>query len=399
MHIVLVSRLSGYGGVAVYNRTLARTLGQKEHRVTILTSRHSPDQPPAYEQDGVTFYRLLTQHRSWLHRLPVMGYYMRSILQYLYSHRVAHQLKTLEASSPPDVVEFAEVGGEGFVYLRRRQRRPVVIRCHTPTFVLRRYHLADEMPFDTRLTSAMEKYCVRHADALTAPSRDMAQTVAQACGIPTDQIRPIPNALDVEAFASNDRKQENPDTDEITILHVGRLERIKGVEVLARAIPLVLEQVPQARFVFIGAARSDEKALKWKKRLEECNRERVVLLGFLEKPEMIAWYHRADIAVVPSLNYESFSYTCAQAMAAGLPLVASRIGGIPETVDDGTSGILVQPNNVTELVRALVTLAHDSSLRRRMGEEGQHKARRCFDAPLVAEQMLQVYASVGENEA
>jgi glycosyltransferase involved in cell wall biosynthesis len=232
----------------------------------------------------------------------------------------------------------------------------------------------------------------------------MAQTIAQACGLPLEQIKAIPNALEVESFVvdkqgetkNGPQKNKDQGTEEITILHVGRLERVKGIDILVQAIPLVLQQMPQVRFVFIGASRSKEKRTIWQQQLEALSKEqdrldRIIFLGFMEQPALIQWYQQADIAVVPSLNYESFSYTCAQAMAAGLPVVASRIGGIPETVDDGRSGLLVKPGDVSDLSQALIKLARDANLRRQMGEAGQQKAQRYFAAPTVARQMHQVY--------
>jgi spore coat protein SA len=117
----------------------------------------------------------------------------------------------------------------------------------------------------------------------------------------------------------------------------------------------------------------------------------VTFLGPLDQPEMTAWYGRADVAVVPSLIYESFSYTCAQAAAAGLPVVASRIGGIPETIEDGVAGILVDAGDVEQLAAALVRVARDPELRRHMGRAGRDKVRRDFASAVVAEAALGLY--------
>jgi glycosyltransferase involved in cell wall biosynthesis len=315
---------------------------------------------------------------------------MRSILELLYSYRVAYRLRRLKAPDIPDVIEFAEVRGEGFAYLRKKQSVPAVVRCHTPTFVLRRYHRVDEMPYDTSLTVHMEKFSIGQADALTAPSRDMAQTIACDCGLSADRIHVIPNALDVDLFSPNGQRKQKEDA--ITILHVGRLDRIKGIEVLARAIPSVVEHAPGAQFVFIG--RGDA----WQRRLTAQLREKDMdsnaeFLGGVDQKTLLNWYQRADLAVVPTLNYESFSYTCAQAMAAGLPLVASRIGGIPETVGD-EAGILVQPGDVDGLAEALVQLIHNPKMRQEMGRAGQQRAKRRFEAVKVAKETLEVYRSI-----
>ncbi len=118
-------------------------------------------------------------------------------------------------------------------------------------------------------------------------------------------------------------------------------------------------------------------------------RQQVEFRGSVDLPALVQAYHQAHIVVVPTLNYESFSYTCAQAMAAGLPLVASRIGGIPETV--GEAGLLVAPGAARELAQALATLALDADLRKRLGTAARQRARETFDAGIVARSTLDQY--------
>jgi glycosyltransferase involved in cell wall biosynthesis len=385
MHIAFVSHLSGHGGIAVYNRTMAKALADAGYEVSVITSRQNQDQPAYQEINGVKTYRLFSSNLGWLRRLPLLRWYERSLSFLLYSFRVAKQIKKLDHHANLDIVEFAEAGGEGFAYLLQKHRLPVIVRCHTPTFVLQRYYHSDEMPYDIRLVSGMEKYCIRHADALTAPSFHMAQTIASDCDISVNRIKPIPNPLDLSLFASSDDQLPVDISDVgIKILHIGRLERVKGIEILVQAIPEILREVPQAKFVFIGAASSDSAASYWKQRLEKAGNNSVIFLGFLEFSDMLSWYRSCNIAVVPSVNYESFSYTCAQAMAVGLPVVASRIGGIPETVGENIGGLLTEPGDVAGLVKAIVLLAHDAQLRSRMGNAGIMKARNEFDSQIVA---------------
>src|SRR6266852_1728031 len=109
MHIALVCRWypphTGFGGVAMHVYYLARALVEKGHRVTIVASRWSPDVPPLEEVDGIRVHRLLIKHHSWMHRLPVVGRHMRSIVQARYSVRVMRALRGLEKSDPPNIVE------------------------------------------------------------------------------------------------------------------------------------------------------------------------------------------------------------------------------------------------------------------------------------------------------
>jgi len=395
MHIVFVNRLSGYGGIAVHNRTISKKLAQLGHQVSLVTARTLQQEPIKVEEDGVIIYTIPIQNNYYLSKIPLFGRYVRSITLWNYSYRVAHLLTRISKENPIDIVEFNDVDGEGFAYLRLKKRALVVIRCQTPNFVLREYYDPSERPYEIGITILMEKYTIRHADVLTAPSNDMAQTIASKCGINVERMTVIPNALDIKKFAlsyplSNGDEQEN-----ITILHVGRMERIKGIELLIRAAPAVLKQYPRARFVCIGGgpAGYEDKLLRLI-RASGIKDDQFQLLGKVEQDDLVEWYQKADIVVVPTLNYESFSYTVAQGMACGLPVVASRIGGIPETVGSEDTAILVEPGNEGGLIEALITLCRDSNRRQTMGKAARRQAESYFSDGVVAQKMASFYRTI-----
>lgn len=395
MRIVLVNRYfpphTGYGGISVYNSNLSQALTKLGHQVTVIASRWSREVPESEELAGVRIFRILAGHCSWAHRLPVIGKHARGLEQLFYSFRVASKLSELEKESKPDMIEFAEVEAEGFVYLLRKRRCPVIVRCHTPTFTLKNYFSKKEMPRDTSLVVRMEKSCIRRADLLTAPSHDMGRIIAEECGIEKERIKIIPNLLAPDQFSRGKKERSR----EVKVLCVGRLERTKGVAMLEMAIPAILKKAPGLKFVMIGDDSLDENGISWAGRLKdhfkaEGIQAQVLILGGVDRETLMDWYERADMAVVPSLLYESFSYTCAQAMAAGIPVVASRIGGIPETLDQGRCGILIEPGQVPELTQAVLRLAEDPPMRERMGNAGFERAKNNFAPELIAERMLQM---------
>jgi glycosyltransferase involved in cell wall biosynthesis len=405
MHLVLANQWyppeSGWGGVAMWNHAMAYAYLALGHQVTVIASRASAQIPALMEMDGIHMRRLLVHDNYRWRRLPGIGRYVRPAQQVAYARCMDRALRELHRERPIDMVEFAEVNAEGF-FFAREPLAPFVVRCHTPTFVLRRYYDRCEMPYDTQIISWCEKDLIRRAHALTAPSRDMAQVIADECRLPVEKIAVIPNALASDQWRvvrHENRPTDYPTTrpsEYLTVLHVGRLERAKGVTVLANAIPQVLRAVPNARFVFIGDDRPTARGTSQRTELESHlvatgARDRVEFLGGVDQPTLWKWYRRADICVVPSMLYESFSYTCAQAMAAGKPVVASRIGGIPETMEDGVTGLLVKPGDAGELASAVGRLAQDPVLREQMGCAGREKVGREFDPINIAQQNLNVY--------
>ncbi len=394
MHFVLVNRWyppHGGGGIAAYNYSLAKNLTRMGHQVTVVASRSSLAIPEKEHRHGETVYRIFSSEYTFIKSIPFLARYQRFFRDLMYSIRVARVLRRLERASMPDVLEFADVEAEGFWYLRGKKRARISVRCHTPMFILRKYQRKAEMLYDTDLISSMEKECVRKADIITAPSEDMASLISRECGLPREKITVIPNGL---AFFPETEPGEKA-AENFTVLYVGRLELSKGIEILAKAIPEVIKNQPAARFIFAGHDRVAENGIsraRWLQDFfeEKKIREKIMIAPDLNEDELLNLYKSADVAVVPSMLYESFSYACAQAMAAGLPVVASRIGGIPETVEDNISGILVPPGDSAALAGALLKLAENPDLRRAMGRAGMQRAKNLFDARKTTMQFIKI---------
>jgi len=278
-----------------------------------------------------------------------------------------------------------------------------VVRCHTPTFVLRDAFSADEFSFDTKIISTCEKKMIQRAHALTAPSGDMARRIAQATGIQSGKVTVIPNPLSVNGVNGNANGSKLAGAkNDLTVLYVGRIERAKGILVLAKTIPEIIKRVPQVRFLIAGYDRSTPRGTSQRAELEQQfavagAAAKVEFLGAIEQSKLAALYQRADLCVVPALQYESFSYTCAQAMAAGKPVIATRVGGMSETVEDGKTGLIVEPDNADELADAIAELLKDRQRRVAMGRAGREKVLREFDPLKVAQENLSIYAQARRN--
>jgi glycosyltransferase involved in cell wall biosynthesis len=139
---------------------------------------------------------------------------------------------------------------------------------------------------------------------------------------------------------------------------VGSLHVRKGYQYLIEAVPLVLTELPGARFVLVGEGPE-------RLRLEQLAAElgvagRVQFLG--QRTDVSAVLPEFDVFVLPSIT-EGMPNAVLEAMAAGIPVVASRVGGVPEIVQDGETGLLVEPESPSDLARSLVRLGRDAPLR------------------------------------
>ena len=256
----------------------------------------------------------------------------------------------------PTTVHIHFVGAEAlyFLSLRRVFGYRVVVTAHGSD--IRRHY--------NPVSRFFQPYILRKADAVTAVSESLAELVRERCG---RDAHVILNGVDLDFWRRPQRKEHASGTS--TVVSVGRLERVKGTDVLVRAFGKVVQQLPGVRLEVIGegSLRPELERL-----IQELGLDRhVVLKGSMSPQSVRARLHQADVLAMPSRN-EAFGLAALEGMAAGLPVVASETGGIPELV--GEAGVLVPPNDPPALAKALVGILTDDALRRRMADAAVRRA-------------------------
>ena len=205
-----------------------------------------------------------------------------------------------------------------------------------------------------------------------------------------------PNVCDVDLFRSIPRDEPAPwlAPGDRPVLFIGRLSAPKGLYDLYDAIPRVLAKHPNARFVLVGVAEND--AMEPVVRAEAEKRglmPRLVFRGSLEGRDKAAAYVTSSMIVVPSWT-EAFPLVIPEAMAAGLPVIASAVGAIPDFVKDGEDGLLVPPRNPEALAAAIVRLLDDEDMRRRMSERVRERAPKEFAIEVGCAKVAEVVRGV-----
>lgn len=239
--------------------------------------------------------------------------------------------------------------------------------------VFRTVHHVDDFA-EPRLF-AFEKTAVSQADYLFVVSEYWRAALKRDYGL--DSVVAL-NGIDLEDFSSvPNRRTKHP-----TILFVGGLEPRKGLEYLILALPDILEAVPDAtlRIVAKTGFRGVDK-LEWFELLAERAGVdgSVEFLESVDQQELLQLYSDADVVVLPSRN-EGWGLSLMEAMALLKPVVATRVGGVPELVRDGVDGILVDPGDIKGIARAIAKLLTDPALRCLMGAAGrQHVARHSWE--------------------
>jgi starch synthase len=276
---------------------------------------------------------------------------------------------------------------------------------------------AEQLGGGYRLSSWAEKDAYESADAIIAVSAGMKKDILTAYpALDSERISVVHNGIDIEAFAAPAPdsaawqvfERYNIDRSKPTLLFVGRITRQKGLPYLLEA----LEQVSPDIQVVLCAGAPDTKEIgdQVRTKFAELNRTRgniVWIEEMLPHDELTALEHGCDAFVCPSI-YEPLGIVNLEAMACGLPVVASATGGIPEVVVDGETGVLVpleqlgdgtgtpiHPEEfVHDLAQGIDSVFADPQRAKRMGESGFERARDYFSWDSIAVQTLDVYKSV-----
>lgn len=279
----------------------------------------------------------------------------------------------------PDVVHVHEPMAPSTSFLALRDARvPVVATFHT-------FHGAASFPaLLYRVIAPLFQTVWDRVDLPIAVSHAAAGCVGtRAGGVP----RIIPNGVSVETFASARPATGLPPGRRL--LFVGRLEKRKGFRHAVRAFGELASRYPDLHLVVVGHGRESD-ALR---ALDRHARRRVVMLGRVSNAALPGYYAAADVFVSPATGGESFGIVLAEAMSAGLPVVASALKGYAEVVRHEHEGLLVPPRDDDALADAIARLLDDPSLARRLGAAGRLRAR-TFSWDAVATHIEDAYREV-----
>jgi glycosyltransferase involved in cell wall biosynthesis len=381
-------------GIISYVDAVARGLRALGHRVTILNTgpaasgEHDELVCDLHRPGAGRNRRRRIADWLWFRAAP------RAMLDRRYGHALATAVARAVAERGIEVLEMEE----SFGWAGRVQPAigiPLSVRLHGPWF-LNGWALgvAEDAGFRRRV--AAEGQAIRRAAAVTAPSRDVLERTRRHYGLGLETAEVIPNPthpLDPAGRWSAGGCAPG------TVLFVGRFDRHKGGDLIIDAFGRVLRAVPDARLHFVGPDRglpeSDGRPRELDRFVEDRlpgarASGRVRLLGQVPHSSLAALRREAMVSVICS-RYENFPGTVLEAAAMGCPIVAARVGGIPEAVRDGVDRLLHRPGDPDDLAAKIVDLLSDPA---RAAELGRRAATRCaqeFHPISVAARMVAHY--------
>jgi glycosyltransferase involved in cell wall biosynthesis len=381
-----------FNGIGSYTRNLAEAFVVLGEHVDVVT--FTSGKPHDYTENGVHVHRVNPVSVPGLWRL---GAIIPS-KTLAYSITVKNKIAELSCARAIDIIEGPDIRAELFWYLftrRGRRKPPVIIKLHTPSYVVQRYNFKS-LRLHEHVLNFMEEYAIRHANYLTSPSQSMADVVSADYGFSPQRVKILQNPLDTDIFRPDGASRTG---EKINILFTGRIEKRKGVVTLARAIPLVVANVPNCEFVFVGedtCSGKNRSSLREEIKEYFCSQNclgQVVFHDRKEKNALVKFYQACDIFTAPSL-YEALGYVCLEAMACGKAVVVSETGGLKEIVDHEHNGLLVPPDQPQALADAITHLCQNNGLRCALGKEARNFIDTHYTNNVAAKKTLAFYGSI-----
>jgi starch synthase len=270
---------------------------------------------------------------------------------------------------------------------------PLVVTLHSMEPL--RPWKADQLGTGYAVSSWAERLAVERADRVIAVSEQMRGDITTHFRVDPDRVVVLHNGVDAEAFARTERSEAlaRHGVRAPYVLFVGRISEQKGIFPLLEAA----RTLPAGVQVVLCASSPDTPELLARLEAAVAGRPEIRWINaMLPVPEVVQLYSHAAVFVCPSI-YEPFGLINLEAMACGTPVVASRVGGIPEVVVDGETGRLVEPGNVGALAEALRQALADPARARRMGEAGRRRVEAHFSWDRIADRTLGVYQEAIEH--
>jgi len=336
------------GGIEVRVGQLATELCGRGHMCGVITNRSVDGLPAKETWRGVSIYRLPI--RDTLASRDIRG--LRDI---------AEDVKELRRTFEPNLEEVF-ISGPSFIVQQLSNRMTKV-----PTIA----SLQGSLDGSLKFSAEMRKFLASCSTVITV-SEQLREHVCVCAPEIAGYLQLLHNCLPMPTLAPQPLPQDPP-----TILCLGRLIPEKGFDVALRALARLKGRLERARMLIAGDGSE-------RRNLESLSREldlaaRVEFLGWVNPGEVPALINRATLMVTPSRWQEAFGLVSLQAAQMGRPVVATRVGGIPEVVLDAETGLLVENEDVDGMTKAIASLLSDPERMHAMGEAGRRRAIELFD--------------------
>ncbi|HEY8188550.1 MAG TPA: glycosyltransferase family 4 protein [Pyrinomonadaceae bacterium] len=358
------------GGIEAHVTNLAQSLAAQGNQVRVVTARRNKAERIRDTLAGLN-----------VTRVPQLNLPKMLTAQYLAFSTAL--LIALRARGQADVVHYHTFWPDAFTAFVINKFVPTVYTVHESRFLI----MSEQSESRRKLELALRPF-----QGIIAPSTELLN-VARQLGVSSNRSAYIPNAVDANKFSPNVargtlRELCNIPSDHVLILCPRRLVPKNGVEFLMESLPLIRQRLERISVVIVGDGPERQKLEA--RACELGLQDSIVFLGSRSNDELPAFYADADIVAIPSLK-EATSIAGLEAMAAARAVVATRVGGLPEIIEDGVTGLLVPPRDPEALAVAITRVLEEPELRRQLGLAARARVEKEFTWEQVASETTRAY--------
>ena len=377
-------------GIGVHYYRLAEEIVQRGHSVHfIVFPSYCPPQNHYRIENGIHCYQYSPPTPTLFYK-PGIGRVLKSlkVLNWYYFY-YKQKLNTRFIDNIIDIhniilIESTNAQGLLASYSRRNKHLPICVRVSTLGVDVAHYEGGGQSTYEKQLWKA-EQETIRRSDCLVTHTRAHRRLVCQKLKLDEQLFKIIPHGIKIPS----NYETKGSDIKDLQLLFVGRFDKRKGVDVLLRSIPCVMQSCPQVKFNLVG----QDPENRYEKNFFCSNphlRDRVFFHGFISNEEVTRHYEKCDLLVAPSL-YESFGQIYLEAMSHGKPVIGCNAGGIPEVIEDGVCGLLAKPGCIDSLTDKIIKICNNKKYRRLLGKQALERVKKLFDIKNVGDDTLELY--------
>lgn len=356
------------GGIGYYINNLSKGLIKKGHKVTVIT-RGSTHRLEKEVIDGIAVFKA-TFFPLYPFQMPLHGLFVNSLVKSL-----EPEISLVHLHSPltPSI----------------KTALPIITTVHTAMRIDSRYHeVVDPYSFAERVQSMyfspfVESQLLRLSDIITAVSPTVASEL-NGYGVDSSKVKVLWNGVDEKTFSPTANKEKL----EKYVLYTGVLRARKGLFDLIKCAILVRKTIPDIKFVICGTGPLLQQLTEQVRNVGL--EEQVIFLGRVDRKKFIQICQNATIQVVPSI-YEGLPTVLLEAMACGLPVVATNIGGIRDIISSNVNGLLVPPGSPVKMAKMIEILWTDQSLRKKLGNNARETILKNYTWDKITNNFIHLY--------
>ncbi|UCE75376.1 MAG: glycosyltransferase family 4 protein [Methanomassiliicoccales archaeon] len=286
-------------------------------------------------------------------------------------------LKTHKISKSCDIIHaHFTLSGLAAVFSQRIGRKRIILTCHGSDI--------NYIP-ESGMVRTISIHTLEKVNKIITVSYALKNKIVDL-GISQDKIVIIPNSVDTKRFSPRRTKSNG-----FEILWAGRMVREKGLEYLFQAMIEVIDKIPDVKLILIGDG--EQRKYLEKLAVKIGIRDNLHFVGIKEHSAMPDYMAQAKLFVLPSLS-EGMPLTLLEAMSSGIPIVATKVGGIPEVVKNGENGILVPPGDSKELSKAILRLMENKTLSDELGKNARKLIIDKYSLDSAARKTMKVYTNL-----